>query len=354
MLSLTPGFSLPTILVPLLTPGFSARGFDSSLDCLFRASREFVGHCCILEPNVTLRHYSLKGSKRTSNGQRRKALSENVPGDFFVDSSCIDCDACRQLAPEVFADSGDASVVFHQPLRLAETRRALMALVACPTGSIGTLKPQDFRAGIDAFPMPIAENVYFCGFTAESSFGAWSYLILRPEAEGGNVLVDSPRFATQLVKRIAAMGGVRKMFLSHSDDVADHVRFAERFGCERVMHAADGAGQLGIEWIIEGEEEVQLDRDLIAIPTPGHTRGHVVLLYKKPVSVYRRSSRLVARAPDADGLSQRLLVFMGRTDTIDGKAFGLQLRMGLAGSRKNSSRQSPRTCARISNAALAG
>lgn len=209
-----------------------------------------------------------------------KRLAGNVAGDFFVDSSCIDCDACRQLAPEVFTDSGDASIVFRQPMSIAETRRTLMALVACPTGSIGSLKPQDFRAGIDAYPMSIAENVYFCGYTSESSFGAWSYLILRPEAEGGNVLVDSPRFASQLVKRIGAMGGVRKMFFSHSDDVADHVRFAGKFGCERVMHADDGAAQLGMDWIIEGEEDVQLDRDLIAIPTPGHTRGHSVLLYK--------------------------------------------------------------------------
>ena len=209
-----------------------------------------------------------------------KRLAGNVPGDFFVDSSCIDCDVCRQLAPEVFTDLGDASIVFRQPLTIADTRRTLMALVACPTGSIGTLKPQDFRAGIDAFPMPITENVYFCGFTAESSFGAWSYLILRPEVEGGNVLVDSPRWATQLVKKMAVMGGARKMFLSHSDDIADHVRFAEKFGCQRVMHADDDAGKLGVEWIIQGEEEVWLDHDLLAIPTPGHTLGHAVLLYK--------------------------------------------------------------------------
>ena len=28
-----------------------------------------------------------------------KLLPENVPGEFFVDSTCIDCDTCRQLAP---------------------------------------------------------------------------------------------------------------------------------------------------------------------------------------------------------------------------------------------------------------
>ena len=32
----------------------------------------------------------------------RKRVPENVPGDIFVDSTCIDCDACRQIAPSVF------------------------------------------------------------------------------------------------------------------------------------------------------------------------------------------------------------------------------------------------------------
>jgi len=59
-------------------------------------------------------------------------LPENVPGDFFVDSTCIDCDACRQIAPETFSEDGDVSIVHHQPENEAETKRALMALVACP------------------------------------------------------------------------------------------------------------------------------------------------------------------------------------------------------------------------------
>jgi glyoxylase-like metal-dependent hydrolase (beta-lactamase superfamily II) len=94
------------------------------------------------------------------------------------------------------------------------------------------------------------------------------------------VLVDSPRFATQLVKRIDNLGGVRKLFLTHRDDIADHERFAARFGCERIMHANDGARRLELERIIKGEEPVRIDQDLLAIPTPGHTRGHMVLLYK--------------------------------------------------------------------------
>ncbi len=207
-------------------------------------------------------------------------LPENVPGDFFVDSTCIDCDACRQIAPQTFSEDDEYSVVYQQPRSADETKRALMALVACPTASIGTSKHHDAHIGIDAYPSLIAQNVYFCGFTAESSFGAWSYLIVRPEKDGGNVLIDSPRFATQLVKKIDTMGGVRTMFLTHRDDVADHDRFAKRFGCERVMHADDGATRLGIENIIRGDVPFAIDDGLLAIPVPGHTRGHTVLLYK--------------------------------------------------------------------------
>ena len=207
-------------------------------------------------------------------------LPENVPGDFFVDSTCIDCDACRQIAPETFAEDGDYSFVHHQPETSTETKRALMALVACPTASIGTIEHHDAHTGIDAFPELLAENVYYCGFNAESSFGAWSYLIARPENEGGNVLIDSPRFATQLVKRIEAMGGVRTMFLTHKDDVADHRRFAGRFNCGRIMHADDGARRLGVETVIDSPDEVKLEKELTVIPVPGHTRGHMVLLYQ--------------------------------------------------------------------------
>lgn len=209
-----------------------------------------------------------------------RRLPQNIAGDFFVDATCIDCDACRQIAPATFRDHGDQSSVFHQPETAEETRRALMALVACPTGSIGTTKRHDARIGIDAFPELINQNIYFCGFTSESSFGAWSYLIVRSEAEGGNVLVDSPRFTRHLVKKIEALGGVRTIFLTHRDDVADHAAFAAKFGAARIMHSADGARRYEVERIVEGMEEVRLDDDLIIIPTPGHTRGHTVLLYK--------------------------------------------------------------------------
>jgi glyoxylase-like metal-dependent hydrolase (beta-lactamase superfamily II)/ferredoxin len=204
-----------------------------------------------------------------------KKLNGNVPGEFFVDSSCIDCDLCRQIAPDVFREEGEASVVARQPENPAEARRAEMALVTCPTASIGTVHKRDLSGALASFPEPIEHDVFFCGFASEASFGGSSYLIVRP---GGNVLVDSPRFTAPLVRRLDALGGVRWMFLTHQDDVADHRKFRERFGCDRVMHAADA--DFPVERAIEGIDPVRLEDDLLIVPTPGHTAGHQSLLYR--------------------------------------------------------------------------
>ena len=141
--------------------------------------------------------------------QLSRRLPQNVPGEFYVDSSCIDCDACRQIAPAIFRDHGDQSSVYHQPDNPGELHRALMALIACPTASIGSAERRGAKSGVEAFPVHVTGDVYFCGFTSESSFGAWAYLIVRPPERGGNVLVDSPRFNSPLVRKIEEMGGVR-------------------------------------------------------------------------------------------------------------------------------------------------
>lgn len=208
-------------------------------------------------------------------------ITENVDGDFFVDSSCIDCDLCRQLAPGVFArtDRRAQSYVWHQPRDPAEQHRALMSLVACPTSSIGTTRKLDTRAAARAFPEAIADDVYLCGWAAEASYGAAAWLIRRPD---GNVLVDSPRAASTLFARLDELGGVRWMFLTHRDDVADHAAFRARFGCERIIHRADAAGELrGAERIIDGAEPVTFAPDLVIVPVPGHTRGSCVLIYRE-------------------------------------------------------------------------
>ncbi|MGD0909009.1 MAG: ferredoxin, partial [Candidatus Acidiferrales bacterium] len=215
--------------------------------------------------------------------QFSQRLPENIPGEFFVDASCIDCDACRQIAPATFRDHGGQSSVYRQPQNPGEQHRAFMALVACPTASIGTMSHRSAKPGVDAFPVHVVDDIYFCGFTSETSFGAWSYLIIRPQEQGGNVLVDSPRFTAPLVRRIEQMGGVNLMFLTHKDDIADHAKFAKHFHCPRMMREEDGAAALGIERVIQGAEHLKVDHDLVVIPTPGHTRGHQVLLYRDKV-----------------------------------------------------------------------
>ena len=207
-------------------------------------------------------------------------LPENAPGEFYVDASCIDCATCRIVAPAVFGSlDRDLAYVQRQPRTAAETTRALMALVACPTASIGTVHRKDASAAVAAFPERLDDDVYYCGFAAESSFGASSYLVTRPD---GNVLVDSPRAAAPLLRRLAALGGVRILFLTHRDDVADHARFRRHFACERVLHADDvTSGTAGVERKLAGREPVPLADDLLAIPVPGHTRGSAVLLYRE-------------------------------------------------------------------------
>jgi glyoxylase-like metal-dependent hydrolase (beta-lactamase superfamily II)/ferredoxin len=207
-----------------------------------------------------------------------KRLFDNVPGDFFVDETCIDCDACRIFAPAVFSDEGDQSTVYHQPQTAAERLAAEKALISCPTASIGTLTKHDMRRALAALPEPVDGDVYRCGYASESSFGAISYLIRRST---GNILIDSPRFSGPLVKNIAAMGGASRMLLTHQDDVADHAKFAARFGSERLLHGDDvHARTSAIELQPSGRDPITLGDDLLMIPTPGHTRGHAVFLYR--------------------------------------------------------------------------
>ena len=207
----------------------------------------------------------------------KKRVPENVPGDFFVDSTCIDCDACRQIAPSVFGEAADTSYVKAQPSSSADRRQALQALLACPTGSIGCLGDDDVKAVMKDFPLVIEEPVFYCGYNSPKSYGGNSYFIRQPE---GNWLIDSPKFVMPLVKQIEALGGIAHIFLTHSDDVADAQRYAEHFKSQRIIHRQELSAQPGAEVVLDGAGPWELSPDVLAIPTPGHTRGHCVLLFQ--------------------------------------------------------------------------
>ncbi|MBF2022290.1 MAG: MBL fold metallo-hydrolase [Hydrococcus sp. C42_A2020_068] len=211
--------------------------------------------------------------------QLKQRRSENVDGNFYVDSTCIDCDTCRWMAPEIFNRSGEQSAVYHQPANEIERLRAMQALLSCPTASIGTVeKPKDIKAAQRSIPILIEENVYHCGYHSEDSYGAASYLIQRSD---GNILVDSPRYAPPLVKRLEEMGGVRYMYLTHRDDVANHRKFREHFNCDRILHVDDiTSSAADVEIQLTGTEPIEFAPDVLIIPVPGHSKGHTVLLYR--------------------------------------------------------------------------
>lgn len=208
-----------------------------------------------------------------------KRLKTNVEGNFFVDSTCIDCDTCRQLAPATFKEDGEYSTVFRQPESDQEILAAYQALIACPVGSIGTEEKNSavFSEAQSSFPLQIEDGVYYVGFNSEKSFGANSYFIRHPE---GNWLVDTPRYLKQLVEFFEQQGGIRYLFLTHEDDVAEAARYAKYFGAERIIHHADAASMPDAERVIDGNRAVPVGSEFVCLPVPGHTAGSMALLYK--------------------------------------------------------------------------
>ncbi|MQL97560.1 hypothetical protein Taro_030255, partial [Colocasia esculenta] len=190
---------------------------------------------------------------RAAAAGRRGRRPQNAEGDFFVDERCIDCDACRWLAPETFRRVGGQSAVFRQPNSEEERFRALQI----------------------TFPLPIDEQslpgVYHCGYHSEKTYGATSYLIVHPE---GNILVDSPKYKEILARRIDVLGGVRYMFLTHKDDVGDHQLWSKRFSCERILHSGDvDLSTADVEMQLYGDGPWSIGTDFELIHTPGHTKA---------------------------------------------------------------------------------
>ena len=159
-----------------------------------------------------------------------------APGPWFVDDRCIDCDAARHVAPGLVArNPGDGvSYFLRQPETPEEVEMAWRAVEVCPTRSVGHVTLR--RPDRPPFPQDLGDGVHRLGHNARSSFGAHSYLVVRP---GGNVLVDAPRWTRAVVEPVEALGGIDLVVLSHRDDVADADRYAEHFGARVWIHEAD-------------------------------------------------------------------------------------------------------------------
>jgi len=200
----------------------------------------------------------------------------NADGDWYVDTRCIDCSTCRQLAPDVFEQVVDQSLVVAQPGSGAALIGAWRAALACPTQSIGTVSRQHRPEGL--FPQELDDDVFLCGFNSEHSFGANSYFVRRPE---GNLLVDSPRWTHLLADPIEALGGIDDVFLTHSDDVADASKWAEHFGARVWIHADDHHAAPFATQVVAGREDTEIRPGLVVVPLPGHTKGSVAYLLEQ-------------------------------------------------------------------------
>lgn len=201
--------------------------------------------------------------------RRTHAYAENVPGTFFVDDSCIDCDTCRQVAPLIFVEVAGHSAVQVQPEESSALEAAALAAIACPVDAIGG-DASAIRAAAQAFPQRVSELAWYCGWTSRHSFGASSWLLRTP---AGLLMIDSPRWSPQLATAIERMGGLAGIFLTHRDDIADAARWAERFHAPRWIHARDADAHPAAEHWIEGDDPLEILPGATAIPTPGHTAG---------------------------------------------------------------------------------
>ena len=88
--------------------------------------------------------------------EKANRLPQNVPGPYYVDDSCIDCDLCRTTAPDLFRRNDEIgfSVVCRQPVTPEERSVAEEARQGCPTESISNdggdelnAAPQDHAGG---------------------------------------------------------------------------------------------------------------------------------------------------------------------------------------------------------------
>jgi len=66
----------------------------------------------------------------------QKRHPQNVPGPWFVDRSCISCDTCTDVSPEIFGRDADrkAFVREHRP---ADVSLFEFALESCPVEAVG-------------------------------------------------------------------------------------------------------------------------------------------------------------------------------------------------------------------------
>lgn len=203
---------------------------------------------------------------------RRVRNPDSAPGDWFIDTACIDCGAAPNEAPGMIVRKGGLCIFARQPESPEEDEAAFRAMQVCPTASV---RNESKRESPPLFPRRWAPGIFQLGFNARSSYGANSWFAVRDD---GNLMIDAPRWSSHVVNHITESGGLAHILLTHRDDVADAERYAEHFGARVHIHQHDARAAPFATDLIGGGAAQEIAEGVTVIPTPGHTIGSVVYL----------------------------------------------------------------------------
>lgn len=190
-------------------------------------------------------------------------------------------------------------------------------------------------------------DVYWVGHHNERSFGAIPYLLKARHNNNDNVwiMVDVPKFNVQAVRDVTSItgpNGPHYLFMTHVDDTADHLLWAEYFNstttkfCQRIIHASDlgrynWIGDTSLEhvpillqepskskhrngalvaytldgtyidnenWVHDFENGLLLNNtDVVIVHTPGHSPGSCTLYKRRTVPSNTSTTPAISSSP---------------------------------------------------------
>jgi glyoxylase-like metal-dependent hydrolase (beta-lactamase superfamily II)/ferredoxin len=205
--------------------------------------------------------------------QKPVRLPENAEGIVYVNELCINCEACAGFAPATFGCNQNIQkhVVHTQPTSAGELAQARAAMAACPVAAIRldtktTVKDDSAivqsmsrskEAPGQTFPRPLFQDetntsnqpavpsVYWTGHHNAASFGAVPFLVQAThQGQSVWIMVDCPKFPPKAAADICAVtgpSGPHYLVLTHTDDTADHEKWAQYFEghLQEIFHAGD-------------------------------------------------------------------------------------------------------------------
>lgn len=105
----------------------------------FRTGSADRKRVCIRLPDFYLRGTVTTLRKSTTMADPENKYPDNIEGKYYVDDQCIDCDLCRETAPQNFKrnEDGGYSFLFKQPENEEEQQQCAEAMEGCPVEAIG-------------------------------------------------------------------------------------------------------------------------------------------------------------------------------------------------------------------------